>query len=147
MGLHISRIHPYIRLSFFRSTRLLRRSSSWLLRITCVFLWLFRGPAPLVRFGILPGRWIGWSGSRGGDRASAGHASHDFRTSGGLHDLLPYFTDLQLQAHLAGKRVRVASLEGSCGLRCTRKKKDMQAKLCLQNNGWCIFSFPFDADS
>lgn len=123
MVLHISRILPYVRLSSFRSARLLGRSSSRFLRIVRAFLWLFRGPAPLVWLGILPGCRIGWSGSGGGVRASKSHASHDFRTAGGLHDLLPYLANLQLQAQLVGKRVGVASLEGSCGLRCNGKIK------------------------
>lgn len=101
------------------SVSLPRRSSSHFRRIARVFLWLLRSPPPFFWLGALPGRRIGWSRGGGAVRA-AGHA-HEFRTAGGLHNLLPYLADLQLQAHLAGKSVRVASLKGSCGLSYNRK--------------------------
>lgn len=50
--------------SLHSSSILLFRSSSGLLRVARVFLWLL--PASFVWLRILPGRLIGWSGCRGG---------------------------------------------------------------------------------
>lgn len=59
-------------------------------------------------------------------RGGAGFKQHSVLQGSGrgrLHDLLTDFADLQLETHLGGEGVRVASLEGGRGLSCGRSQK------------------------
>ena len=96
-------------------------------------LWALAFVSLLLRPSVLP-CWLIERGDvgRGGDGFDQ-HSGLEGSRRGRLHDLLTNFPDLQLQTQLGGESVRVACLEGSCGLSWRGEKKEDEGDKWVEN--------------
>lgn len=77
----------------------------------------------LLRPPVLSCRRVGGQVVGGGGAGFKQHSVFQGSGRGRLHDLLTHLADLQLETHLGGEGVRVASLEGGGGLSCGRSQR------------------------